>query len=184
MSFQPTIEVSKSARTLKLFDGGRLVKTYPCCTGKAAGDKVREGDCKTPEGVFYVCYKNPRSKYTLSLGLSYPNKEHAARGLRDGLITRAQYDALIRANDLTAKCSDDPSGRKPGPTTITRADGVVMVEGVDWETLWKTPLGGEVMIHGADADRVGTAGCVGMNDEDIAELYPMVPIGTRVVIKP
>jgi len=53
------IEVSKSDRTLKLFDGRRLVKTYRCCVGRVAGDKQCEGDHKTPEGRFCVCYKNP-----------------------------------------------------------------------------------------------------------------------------
>jgi hypothetical protein len=184
-----TIEVSKSARTLTVFDGGKPVKTYPCCTGRAAGDKEREGDCKTPDGVFYVCYKNPHSQYTLSLGLSYPNKEHAARGLKGGLITREQYDQFVRANDLTAALSENSKDMLPKTEAwhpvVVRADGVVMIDGTDWETLWKTPLGGEVMIHGGGgAARDGTAGCVGLDDADIAELYAMTPIGTPVVIRP
>ena len=66
----------------------------------------------------------------------------------------------------------------------SHSDGIITVPGVDWETLWKTPLGGEVMIHGASADRTGTAGCVGLDDKDIVELYEAVPLGTTVVVKP
>jgi len=131
------------------------------CAGRRAGDKQREGDGKTPEGDFFVCYKNPNSKYTLSMGLSYPDEEDAARGLREGMITRQQHDAIVqavRSRDLTP---------------------------VLWEeTLWKTPLGGEIMIHGGGAAREGTAGCVGMDDDDIRELYPLIPLNTPVTIRP
>ena len=185
----PRIEVSKSGKTLKLFDGRRLVKTYSCCTGRAAGDKRREGDHKTPEGRFCVCYKNPASKYTLSLGLNYPTEKDAARGLRAGLIMRAQHDALMEGNRLTNEFRKDAeaclgAATSARPQGVTRIDGVITVPGVDWETLWKTPLGGEVMIHGACADRTGTAGCVGLDDADIRELYEAVPLGTTVVVKP
>jgi hypothetical protein len=189
MSLHLTIEVNKSARLLTVFDGDAVVKSYPCCTGRAKGDKEREGDCKTPEGVFHVCYKNPRSKFTLSLGLSYPNAQHAARGLRDGLITQEQHDALVRANELTAALTVTGKDMLPKteawhPSVVVRVDGVVTVAGADWESLWKTPLGGEVMIHGGGAARDGTAGCVGLDDASIAELYPMVEVGTVVVIRP
>ena len=56
--------------------------------------------------------------------------------------------------------------------------------GHDWEKLWKTRLGGEIMIHGNGADNAGTAGCVGMDDDDIRELYPVLPVGTPVRIVP
>jgi hypothetical protein len=180
----PRIEVCKSDRTLKLFDGRRLAKTYPCCIGRAAGDKEREGDHKTPEGRFCVCYKNPGSKFTRSLGLNYPNEEDAARGLRTRLITQAQHDALMEGNRLTNNFRDALQANLPGPQGVTRPDGIITVPGVDWEALWKTPLGGEVMIHGASADRTGTAGCVGLDDPDILELYEAIPLGTPVVVKP
>src|SRR5687768_17740360 len=44
-----------------------------------SGDKVRQGDGRTPEGDFYVCMKNDKSKFYLSLGLNYPNEEDAGR---------------------------------------------------------------------------------------------------------
>lgn len=151
---QPSILVEKSAGRLTLMDAGKVVKVYPAITGAGAGDKVREGDRRTPEGRFYVCYKNPESLYTLSLGLSYPNEEDADRGLRDGLITQEQHDAIVGA--LAA-------GAQPP---------------------WDTPLGGEIMIHGCKNDRGGTAGCVAVSDDDIRELYPALPLGTPVTIMP
>ncbi len=162
----PRIVVEKSARRLTLYDGVKVVKVYAVSTGLSAGDKDREGDKKTPEGDFFVVYKNPQSKFTLSLGLSYPNMEDARRGLSEKLITQAQYDALVKANE-------EIQTLPPGGDVKS-----------NWEELWKTPLGGEIMIHGAGANRPGTAGCVGMNDNDIRELYPSIPIGTPVTIKP
>jgi murein L,D-transpeptidase YafK len=156
----PRVLVEKRAHRLSLYDGERLVKTWRVAVGGGAGDKVREGDKCTPEGEFFVCYKNPQSKYTLSLGLSYPNEEDAARGLRDGFITREQHDAIVAA----------AGGRS--------------FDGNTWEALWKTPLGGEIMIHGKGEGRDTTLGCVAMDDEAIRELYRILPYGTPVKIVP
>src|SRR6185295_9365861 len=94
----PHIVVKKSERRLTLFDGDKLLRTYRVGLGYTpTGDKTRQGDGRTPEGSFYICVKNAASKFYLSLGLSYPDKEHATRGLRDGLINRAQHDEIISA---------------------------------------------------------------------------------------
>ena len=37
------------------------------------GHKQFEGDGKTPEGTYYISHRNPKSRYHLSLGVSYPN---------------------------------------------------------------------------------------------------------------
>lgn len=150
----PWIVVVKSAHLLSLYDGELLIRTYRVAVGGGKGDKVREGDRCTPEGQFYVCYRNPDSKYVLSLGLSYPNAEDAARGLRDGLITREQHDAIVAAV-RDKRCPP-----------------------------WDTPLGGEIMIHGHGSGRDRTAGCVAMDDDAIRELYPVLPLGTPVRILP
>ncbi|HOD79874.1 MAG TPA: L,D-transpeptidase [Phycisphaerae bacterium] len=151
---EPRVVVEKSARRLAVYDGSKVIKTYAVIVGMNQGDKVREGDKSTPEGEFYVCMKNPTSKFVLSLGLSYPNAEDAARGLRDGLITQAQHDAI----------------------QAVLADG-------GWPD-WYTRLGGEIMIHGCAGEREGTAGCVAMQDDDVRELFAAIPLGTPVEIRP
>ena len=98
--------------------------------------------------------KNPESQYVLSLGLSYPDVEDAARGLRDGLISREHHDLIVAA---IGKGSRPP---------------------------WKTALGGEIMIHGANNGRDGTAGCIALEDDEIRELFPAIPLHTRVTIVP
>src|SRR5688500_9207876 len=77
----PKIVILKAKRELQLFDGGTLIKTYKIGLGKTpTGDKEIEGDRKTPEGDFYIFVKNPKSRFHLGLGVSYPNSEDAKRG--------------------------------------------------------------------------------------------------------
>src|SRR5262245_18650632 len=91
------VRIHKSRGILELFRGNRLMRTIPVCTGKNHADKQREGDLATPEGEFYICYKNPRSRYLRFLGISYPNLEDAERGLRAGLISRVQFKQISAA---------------------------------------------------------------------------------------
>src|SRR5918993_1752177 len=95
---EPRVVVEKGARRLRLYAGGEVVRVRLVALGfEPSGDKVRQGDGRTPEGEYTVCMKNPRSNFYLSLGLTYPNEEDAERGLRDGLVTRAQADRIKRA---------------------------------------------------------------------------------------
>jgi len=152
---KPKIVVKKSRRQLLLFSDGKLVRTYHIALGLSpVGDKIRAGDRRTPEGEFYIFTKNAKSAFYLSLGLSYPNTEHAERGLRDGLITRKQYDAITGA--LRAK-------KRPPQNTR---------------------LGGDIYIHGAGAGSDWTWGCVALENEDIRELFDAVGVGTPVAIQP
>jgi murein L,D-transpeptidase YafK len=151
----PRIVVKKSARQLLLFSAGKLVRTYRVGLGLSpVGDKVRAGDHRTPEGNFYIFTKNSQSAFYLSLGVSYPNAEHAQRGLRDGLITKPQYARII-----------DAVQRKNTPPQNTR-------------------LGGTIYIHGRGAGSDWTWGCVALDDADIKELYDAVEVRTPVLIEP
>ena len=71
---QPRIIVRKAERKLYLYSDKKLVRTYRVGLGLSpVGNKVREGDRRTPEGDFYIFTKNDKSAFYLSLGLSYPN---------------------------------------------------------------------------------------------------------------
>lgn len=71
------IAVTKSLRTLQLIDANNQVyKTYNVSLGtNPIGPKQKSGDGKTPEGRYIVSYKNPQSKFHLSLNVSYPNAQ-------------------------------------------------------------------------------------------------------------
>src|SRR5208282_6499270 len=92
------ITVHKGSRTLLLHVGERLERTYPVALGRNwAADKAVEGDEATPVGEFYICARNPRSKFFLSLCISYPNAEDAQRGLAAGLITAQEHAKILAA---------------------------------------------------------------------------------------
>ena len=64
---------------------GRLVREYRIALGFAPeGDKARQGDGKTPEGVFKIDRRNDRSQFHLSLGLNYPLPDDRARARAGG----------------------------------------------------------------------------------------------------
>ena len=151
----PRIVVRKADRRLDLYSGEKLLRSYKAGLGfSPVADKLREGDGATPEGEFYVFVKNNRSAYYLSLGISYPNAEDADRGLRDGLINRAQHRAITEA-----------ISKKTAPPQYTR-------------------LGGLIYIHGHGARSDWTWGCVALENDDIRELFDAVTVGTPVTIQP
>ena len=74
------IVVDKSDRTLILYRKGKEVHRYIAIGfGDApVGHKQFEGDEKTPEGVYTINGRNPKSAYHLSLRVSYPNAADTA----------------------------------------------------------------------------------------------------------
>lgn len=75
--------VDKETRTLAVFerDGEKIKKVdeYPADIGKAGGNKIREGDHKTPEGIYFLGEKltQPQIPYSLygnmAFTTNYPN---------------------------------------------------------------------------------------------------------------
>lgn len=66
--------VLKGERKMYLLSGNRALKVYDIGLGnEPIGHKQFEGDGKTPEGLYFIDRRNPRSKYHLSVGVSYPN---------------------------------------------------------------------------------------------------------------
>ncbi|MDO5611675.1 MAG: L,D-transpeptidase family protein [Paracoccus sp. (in: a-proteobacteria)] len=80
------ITIDKSDRRMTVWRGGQPVKTYAVALGFAPlGDKARQGDGKTPEGVFRIDRRNDRSAYHLSLGIDYPQASHRAAARAAGV---------------------------------------------------------------------------------------------------
>jgi hypothetical protein len=80
------ILVEKGARRLYLLSGGQVLAEYPVKLGLSPkGHKQFEGDFRTPEGVYYLSRRNPRSEFFLSVEISYPNEADRARAKQEGL---------------------------------------------------------------------------------------------------
>lgn len=95
------IYVSKGKKELTLYVNHQVIGVWACNIGTNSdlGKKQVEGDRITPSGEYYICLRNPKSNYHLSLGLSYPDKSDADRGFAQGLISEAEKDAIYAAID-------------------------------------------------------------------------------------
>ncbi|MHB8878008.1 MAG: L,D-transpeptidase family protein [Myxococcaceae bacterium] len=149
------VVVHKSARNLALCNGGAHVANFRMGLGFApSGDKVQEGDGKTPEGVFYVAALVPNSSYYKAFLVSYPDKADATRGLAAGLISSAEKTAIDTAQN---NCSQPPQS---------------------------TGLGGWIEIHGNGGTSDWTLGCMAIADTEIDQLWAALVVGDTIVVLP
>ena len=149
------VVVTKHLRRLTLCRGATAQGSYCAGLGSSpVGDKEREGDRRTPEGVFYIPRKIPNSSYYKAFLISYPDAADAQRGLAAGIITRSEHDAIVRAQ---AARSEPPQ---------------------------QTGLGGLVEIHGNGSGSDWTWGCVATEDTTIDRLWTAIDVGDTVVVLP
>lgn len=109
------IVIEKAARRMQLIQDGNAVRTYQIALGfTPEGDKVRQGDGKTPEGEFAIDRRNDESSFHLSIGLNYPTPEDVQRAADGGyspggdIFIHGQPNALPEGfklrGDWTAGC--------------------------------------------------------------------------------
>ena len=109
--------VLKSERKLVVLADNEVLRTMDIALGLVpVGHKQREGDFRTPEGVYYIEAKNADSDYFLSLKVSYPNAADRAHARQlgvdpggqimiHGLPNEPKYDEdLYRGWDWTDGC--------------------------------------------------------------------------------
>jgi tetratricopeptide (TPR) repeat protein len=78
--------IEKKNRRLTLISRGSAIKTYKIALGgNPVGPKEKQGDNKTPEGIYTIESRNRRSEYHLSLRISYPNEEDKKRAKELGV---------------------------------------------------------------------------------------------------
>ncbi|KAJ49796.1 murein L,D-transpeptidase YafK [Clostridium tetanomorphum] len=147
------IKVFKENRFLELYGDNKLIGRLKIGLGRSPiGTKHKEGDNKTPEGKYYICTKNDKTKYTYFMGISYPNIEDAKEGLKNNLINKNDYNVIKKAIE-----------NKTLPP-------------------WNTALGGAVGIHGGGNKYDWTYGCIAVSNEDIKLLWQYCNYGTTIEI--
>lgn len=68
------VVVLKKERTLQLLSQGNVIKTYKVALGgDPIGAKTRQGDHKTPEGLYVLDSRNVHSQFYKSIHISYPS---------------------------------------------------------------------------------------------------------------
>jgi murein L,D-transpeptidase YafK len=70
-----SVLIEKSQYRLTVFYDQKPLKSYPVVFGNGEGDKRREGDRKTPEGILRIRDKYPHENWSKFLWLDYPNAQ-------------------------------------------------------------------------------------------------------------
>jgi len=137
------ILVEKRARRLILFEKGKALKGYDIALGRVpVGPKEQEGDRKTPEGHYHINWRNPNSKYHLSLNISYPTREQKAAAQAQG--RSAGRDIMIHGQPNGAHSWVGAEGTLPGDWT----DGCIAVSNAEIEEIWRSvPNGTPIEIR-------------------------------------
>lgn len=154
------VRVFKSERRLELVNKkDQVIKSYKIMLGRnPVGHKVQEGDNKTPEGNYELDMKNPESKFHKSLHISYPN-----------------FKDKLKAKAL---------GVKPGGDIMLHGLPNDFKEMTEW--LNTVGLGGlaDDLIRAALPYLDWTNGCIAVTDAEIDEIYGMLDVPTKIVIRP
>ena len=80
------ILIEKAARRLSLFSGDRKLKEYHIALGfSPIGPKERDGDGRTPEGIYSIDFHKPDSAFHRALHVSYPSAQDSARAAEAGV---------------------------------------------------------------------------------------------------
>ena len=98
ISYADSIFVSKGTRTLYLVNNSIAFRSYSIELGQnPVGAKLREGDRRTPEGQYIIDWRNPKSKFFLSLHINYPNRDDISRAENFGY--HPGFDIMIHGTN-------------------------------------------------------------------------------------
>ncbi len=115
--------------------------------------KSQKGDALVPIGDYYILKHELKGK-TMYMTLNYPNSKDAAKALKNKLITKSQYEAILAANK---------AGKLPP---------------------FDTPLGGPVMIRGDGIAGKKTSGNIGVQPVAMGKIWEFAKKGTPIRILP
>ncbi|MES2869404.1 MAG: L,D-transpeptidase family protein [Pseudomonadota bacterium] len=132
------ILVLKSARRLQLISDGKPIKTYRISLGKQPkGPKIREGDKRTPEGLYWIDWRKKSEKFNLSMHISYPNVSDAALARREGFSPGSMI--MIHGTPDTA---DNPESLFH---TLDWTDGCIAMKNYEMREVWNLTKDGTMI---------------------------------------
>jgi hypothetical protein len=133
--------VKKSERRLYLLRSDRIIADYPVKLGLTPkGPKQREGDFRTPEGLYSIASRNAHSEYFLSLEVSYPNQADLERARELGV----KPGGLIMIHGQP----NEPRKARDWYESNDWTDGCIAVANADMVDIWlRTPVGVPIEIR-------------------------------------
>jgi murein L,D-transpeptidase YafK len=141
------IIIDKSDYEMQIFDDTGWLATYPVVFGsKDLGDKMMEGDKRTPTGEFKVLLKKTNKRWGLELLLDYPNTECRKRFAdrkKKGLIPKN-----ARIGDGIAIHGTRPESEWAVDNYINWTDGCISVRHSEMKEIYELiPQGTKVTIQ-------------------------------------
>jgi len=122
--------LKKSSRRLYLMKEGKILRQYKVdLGGNPKGHKQQEGDNRTPEGHYLLDWRNPESRYHLSLHVSYPNTEDNLQAKKRGVSAGSNIMIHGQPNNLGWAVK-----------LLRRRDwteGCIAVQNAEIEEIWK-----------------------------------------------
>lgn len=156
--------VSKKNKELIVEKGGEIIKKYHIASGKGGkGTKRKQGDSKTPQGVYRVSKFKKSSRFYYFIQLDYPNLVDAWYGYKNKVIDSKEFKRIATAYK-----------NREIPPQDTRLGGFIGIHGLGEENEKK------LAIH---QDINWTDGCIALTNEEINDLKKFVHVGTPVIIK-
>ena len=127
------IRVYKAQRRMDLLRGGRVIATHPIVLGGApVGHKRQQGDQRTPEGDYRITYRNDRSRFHLSLRISYPSEADRRQAVLRGVDPGG--DIMIH-------------GATPAGSRTDWTEGCIAVTDAEMDAIWqRVPVGTPIRI--------------------------------------
>lgn len=125
---QTSILIEKSKHRLTLYYQGEALKAYPVVFGESpTGDKRREGDRKTPEGILRIRDLYPHPDWSKFLWLDYPNPASWRKHWRSKLAGEIDWNATVGSEvGIHGTPSDDLIANRTdwtwGCPSLTNAD--------------------------------------------------------------
>ena len=111
------VEVYKSRHQMVLLKDGAQVRTYwIALSDRPQGDKIYQGDRRTPEGLYTLDYVKNDSYYYRAFHISYPNEQDRAEAARMGVDpggmimvhgqppSNSVYEDTVQRSDWTNGC--------------------------------------------------------------------------------
>lgn len=135
------VTVHKAARTLSLWSGGQVVRTYSVALGwSPVGHKRYNGDGRTPEGDYVLDFRNDNSAYYRSIRISYPN----AQDLRAARASNLDPGGDIMIHGQKNGASWAELTRRYRDWTL----GCIAVTNAEMDEIWSlVPLGTPIRIQ-------------------------------------
>jgi murein L,D-transpeptidase YafK len=158
------ILISKKNNELIVEKAGEVVKKFHIASGKGGkGTKRRQGDSKTPLGVYRISKFKKSSRFHYFIQLDYPNLIDAWYGYKNKTIDSKDFKRIASAYK-----------KREAPPQDTKLGGFIGIHGLGIENEEKLTIHQEINW---------TEGCIALTNNEINDLRKFVDVGTPVIIK-